>query len=162
MTATYSGGGLQWRGWTLTGSAGVSPYTASGPERIHWTFTGSAAVAKNLGPDQSFSVSYARGIEPTYGLVTGFHLAESIGVGYSRNLLRNLAASAGASYSRIRDPQVSGPSGTGQTGSASLSYRITRHLSASIGGSVYSRTDPSAPRVSSYNMVTGISYGTTW
>ena len=147
--------------WTAHTSAGLRPYSIPG-EGYHFTWGLSAGITKPVRPGQVLGITYDRSVTQTYGLSSGNHLLNSVSGSYGFALTRRMFTSFGASYLRSSEPVILDENSTGQTGTASLTYRLGSRVGIGFSSSIYSRTFPATERVTSYNMMTSLTYGTTW
>jgi hypothetical protein len=148
--------------WTAHTSLGVNPFTVPDEDGLRYSFGMSAGLTKPLRPGQTMGITYDRSITPTFGIDTGNHLLQALTGNYSIALSRNLSTAFGGSYSRGSNPVTPERRITGQTGTASVTYRVTSQLGVMFATSLYSRTLPEAERVTSYNMMPSLTYGLTW
>lgn len=165
-STTIQGYAGTWSGtmgsWTAHGSLGVRPYSVPGEDGNRLTTGISAGVTRPVRPGQTMGVTYDRGITQTFGVDSGNHLVQSIAGNYSIALTRSLTSSFTGTYSRSHSPVTPERGLEGQTGSASLSYRLTPALALSVSSSIYSRLSTGTERATSYNTSVALSYAVGW
>jgi hypothetical protein len=159
LSGTWSGG---IGSWTAHASIGVRPYSVPTEDALRFTTGISAGVTKPVRPGQTVGVTYDRTVTQTFGVDTGNHLVQSVSGNYSIALTRALSTSFSGTYSRSHNPVTPERGLEGQTGSASLSYRVTPSLALSVSSSLYSRMLSGADRATSYNTSVALSYGVSW
>ena len=166
QSTTIQGLAGTWSGtvgsWTAHASLGLRPYSVPGEDGNRFTTGIAAGVTKPVRPGQTMGVTYDRSITQTFGVDAGNHLMQSVSGNYSITLTRLLSTSFSGSYSRSRSPLERERGLEGQTGSASLTYRVTPSLGLSVSSSVYSRMVRGAERATSYNTSVALTYGLTW
>ena len=165
-STTIQGVAGTWSGtlgsWTAHSSLGVRPYSVPGEEGNRFTMGISAGVTKPVRPGQTMGVTYDRSVTQTFGVDTGNHLVQSVSGNYSVALTRTLSTSFSGSFSRSHNPLDPERGLEGQTGSGSLTYRVTPSLGVSVSSSVYSRMQRGSERATSYNTSVSLSYGVNW
>jgi hypothetical protein len=148
--------------WTAHANVGVRPFSVPEEDGLRFTLGMSAGLTKPVRPGQSMGITYDRTISPTFGIDTGNHLLQAVTGNYTIALTRNVSTAFGGSYSRGSNPVTPDRRVEGQTGTASLTYRMTQQLGLMFATSLYSRKVPDAERATSYNMMTSLTYGFTW
>lgn len=150
------------RGWTVTASGGVRPYSVPNESALRVTSAFNAGVTKPVRRNQTMGIMYSKSIEQTFGVNRANNLVQSIMANYGLSLHRNLTASFSGTLADSQDPQDSELSVLGMVAQGSLSYRVLPNLSLSFGTAVYSREVSSAERVTSTATSLALSYNTTW
>jgi hypothetical protein len=155
-----------WQGsyarWAIHAGSGINASADPATSHYRAVMAVSVGASRPLFRGQSFSAGYNRGIDQTFGVDQGNHVVDVVTGSYAIALSRSLGTAFGGSYSRGTSATSQDLRIEGETATASLSYQVTTKLAVGVGASIYSRTAPPEPRVTSYRMSTSLTYGTSW
>jgi hypothetical protein len=149
------------RGWTISATGGVRPYSVPNEDGLRITSTYTAGVTKPVRRNQTFGVTYAKTVEQAFGLRETNNLVQSLSANYGLALHRNVSASFGGTLTQAKDPTTDS-SNIGQVLQGSLAWRVLSNLSLSVGSSFFSREVEPADRITSSTTYLALTYNTTW
>jgi hypothetical protein len=150
------------RGWMISASAGVRPYSVPEEDGLRMSTALSAGVTKPVRRNQTIGVTYSKSVEQAFGLQEANNLVQAINVNYGLALHRNVTASFGGSLTHAKDPTATDTSQIGQVAQGSIAFRVLPNLSLSLGSSFYGRDDDSAERTTSTTTYLALTYNTNW
>jgi hypothetical protein len=150
------------RGWLITASGGVRPYSVARENERRITSAFTAGVTKPVRRNQTMGVMYSKSVEQTFGLRRANNLVQTITGNYTVLLHRNLTGTFAGTLAQSTDPVLTEVSTIGRIAQASLNYRVLTNLLLSVGTTYYSRQVESLERTSSTVTSLALSYSTTW
>ncbi len=150
------------KGWVVSASGGVRPYSVPSENTLRLASAFSAGVTKPVRRNQTIGVMYSKSIEQTFGVQRANNLVQTVAANYGVTLHRNVTASFSGTLAQSKDPLNPDLSIIGQVVQGALAYRVLPNLSVSFGSSYYSRKISSAERISSTMTSLAVSYNTTW
>ena len=149
------------RGWMVSASGGVRPYSVPGEDSLRLTSTYNGGVTKAVRRNQTIGVTYSKSVQQVFGLREGNNLVQSVSGIYGAALGQKVAISMGGSFTQAEDP-ISDSSSLGEVVQGSLSYHVLRNLSLTVGTSVYSRKLDVVGRTNSTQTFIMLAYNTSF
>jgi hypothetical protein len=150
------------RGWMISASGGVQPYSVPTEDGLRVTSTFSAGVTKPVRRNQTIGVTYSKSVQQAFGLREANNLVQSVNANYGIALHRNVSASFGGTLTQAKDPTATDSSNIGQVVQGSLAWRVLSNLSLSVGSSFYSREVEPTDRITSSTTFLALTYNTSW